>query len=51
MAARPWLADANRRPLRGRPKKFLSIWRRLAMGEEVTQEGKYLSIRNGRLSL
>ncbi len=30
-------------------EEFLSIWRRLALGEQVTQEGKYLSIKNGRL--
>lgn len=29
--------------------EFLDIWRRLALGEQVTQEGQYLSIRNGRL--
>lgn len=28
--------------------EFLSIWRKLASGETVTQEGKYLSIRKGR---
>lgn len=30
-------------------EEFLDIWRKLATGETVTQEGKYLSIRKGRL--
>lgn len=30
-------------------EEFLDIWRKLAGGETVTQEGKYLSIKNGRL--
>ena len=30
-------------------EEFLSIWRRLANGETVTHEGKYLSINKGRL--
>lgn len=30
-------------------EEFLSIWRRLAVGEQVTHEGKYLSIKSGRL--
>jgi alkanesulfonate monooxygenase len=29
--------------------EFLEIWRRLATGERVTQEGKYLSIKKGQL--
>jgi alkanesulfonate monooxygenase len=29
--------------------EFMSIWRRLALGEQVTQEGEHLSIKNGRL--
>jgi alkanesulfonate monooxygenase len=29
-------------------EEFLSIWRRLAVGEQVTHEGKYLSIKKGR---
>jgi alkanesulfonate monooxygenase len=30
-------------------EEFLSIWRRLALGEQVTHQGKHLSIKNGRL--
>jgi alkanesulfonate monooxygenase len=30
-------------------EEFLDIWRKLASGDTVTQEGKYLSIKNGRL--
>ncbi len=30
-------------------EEFLSIWRRLALGQQVTHEGKHLSIKNGRL--
>ncbi|MES2056798.1 MAG: FMNH2-dependent alkanesulfonate monooxygenase [Pseudomonadota bacterium] len=30
--------------------EFLDIWRKLARGDTVTQEGKYLSITGGRLS-
>ncbi|MEW5684607.1 MAG: FMNH2-dependent alkanesulfonate monooxygenase [Pseudomonadota bacterium] len=30
-------------------EEFLNIWRRLASGETVTHEGKYLSINKGRL--
>jgi len=29
-------------------EEFLSIWRRLALGEQVTHEGEYLSIKRGR---
>lgn len=30
-------------------EEFLNIWRRLATGERVTHEGKYLSVKNGQL--
>lgn len=30
-------------------EEFLDIWRKLASGQTVTQEGQYLSIKNGRL--
>ena len=30
-------------------EEFLNIWRRLALGETVTHEGKYLSINKGKL--
>lgn len=30
-------------------EEFLNIWRQLATGETVTHEGKYLSVKNGRL--
>lgn len=30
-------------------EEFMSIWRRLALGETVTHQGKHMSIKNGRL--